>query len=314
MLVRNMCDEQDQIRTQMKELLLIRDEEERKIKAMEQADACTTESSNSSEKPSLKRLRELQRKLDHAEEEYRNAAASLEATKQNEQNQTNSRNEMIREFIGASGGFHLKCRRAQYDLLETTIAATQNAEQIMSGPQDKVATSCQVHTLRAVLCAKVAQSTDHGDSIGDEERMSILKTIEALQNCDALHTATLIDFDESNDDNDPFTWKVNQEKDFELHRTVQRYTQQRHKCDMLEKETEQLQSKYDAVHSKQFDRDRRKLSLQTQLQRIQNDCATIESEIDQCQQLILEDEALAHTYQSSKSADALLLPHIRCLY
>lgn len=313
MLVRNICDEQDQIRTQMKELLLIRVEEERKIKEMEQADACTTVSSDSSDKPSLERLRELQRKLDHAEDEYRTASVSLEATKQNVRNQTNSRNEMIREFIGASGDFHLKCRRAQYDLLETTIAATQNAEQIMSGPQDKLVTSCQGHTLRAVLCAMVAQTTD-GDSIGDEERMWIMKTIEDLQNCYALHTATLIDFDESSDDNDPLNWKVDQEKDFELHRTVQRYTQQRHKCDMAQKEMEQLQTKYDAFLSKQLDRDQRKLNLQSQLQRIQNDCAMIESEIDQCQQLISEDEALAQTYQSSKSEDVVWLPHIHCLY
>ena len=107
---------------------------------------------------------------------------------------------------------------------------------------------------------------------------------------------------------------MDQEKDFELHRTVQRYTQQRHKCDMAQKEMERLQTKYDAFLSKQLDRDQRKLNLQSQLQRIQNDCATIESEIDQCQQLISEDEALAQTYQSSKSEDVVWLPHIHCLY
>jgi chromosome segregation ATPase len=303
-MVRTICDEQDKIRTQMKDLLAIREEERRKIKAMEQEDSSTNALSD---KPSLELLRALQCKLDDVEEHYRTAAASLEATKQNDQNQTSIRQEILRDFINASRGFHLKCQHVQYDLMESAIAVTQNAEHIVADSNETVGMLCRVHTLHAALCAKPVEDTSNSNTMYGVDESWISKTIEDLQSCSSLHKATMIDYQESSDENDPSTWKVCKAKDFELHRAVELYTQQRKKYDIAAKELEQLQSKYDTLHAKGLDRDRRMMKLQTQLQRIQNDCTTIESEIDQCTQLTLEDEALAHTYRCSKCACVLFL-------
>ena len=117
----------------------------------------------------------------------------------------------------------------------------------------------------------------------------------------------MIDYQESSNESDPSTWKVSKEKDFELYRAVELYTQQREKFDIAEQEMEQLQSKYDTLHAKGLDRDRRMMTLQTQLQRIQSDCTTMESEIDQCNQLTMEDEALMHTYRTSASTCPMFL-------
>ena len=298
MLVRTICDEQDQIRTQMKDLLHVRQEERRKIKDMEEINSCVNESSDSSEIPSLERLRELQRKLDDVEEQHRSANASYEITKQKEQHQKRSQQDIIQEFLEASRSFHLKCRRAQYDLTVTTVAATPPTEPFVSDPYDTVGTSCRAHTLHAALCAKGAEKHTGAGNVEDDNWMS--KTIESLQNSNMLQSTILQDFDESTDESDPSTWKINKEKDFELYRSVELYKQQLEKFTFVEKETEQLQSKYDALHTKGLDRDRRTMKLQTQLQRIQNDCTLLESEIDQCMEMISEDEALATTYRSSE--------------
>jgi hypothetical protein len=299
-LVKNVCYEQDQIRAQINDLLRIREEELRRIKEMEEADSCAN-TSNSSEIPSLDRLRELQRQLDVVEEQYRAASASCETNKQRVQNTKNCRQDILRAFINANSLFHLNCRSAQYALNEATVAATQPTQCSESCSLDQIGTLCRLHTLHAVLCAKAAENfkcVDHSKDSGDDKWTS--KTNKELQNNIALYETKLIDLGESVDDeNDPSTWKVSKEKDFELYRSLELYEQQLEKYAIVEKETEQLQSTYDALQNKSLDRDRRMMKLQTQLQRIQGDCTMIESEIDQCKQMISEDEALAHTYRSS---------------
>ena len=301
-MVRTICDEQDKIRTQMKDLHEVREEERQKIKEMEQSGSSANTVSISSEISSLELLHALQRKLDVVEEDYRTASASLEVMKQNDQNQTCIRQEILREFINASRDFHIKCQRIQYDLMETAIAVTQNAEHVVADSNETVGTLCRVHSLHAALCAKpITEDTSNGNTNYGVDELWKSKTIEDLQNCSALHKTMMIDYQESSDETDPSTWKVSKEKDFELHRAIELYTQQREKYEFAEKEMEELQSKYDALHGKGLDRDRRMMKLQTQLQRIQNDCTSIEAEIDQCNQLTMEDKALAHTYRSSTS-------------
>ena len=296
-LVRTVVDEQEQIRTQLKDLLRIREEEERKIEAMEAVTEVSRNTSHVSELPSLDRYRELQCKLDTAETQYRTAKASFETCQQNVQHQKHIRHDILREFIKGNSKFHWQCRRAQYDLAAATAAATRPTECIASSSLVAEGTSGRVQTLHAVLCAKAVEpSSCHGTSMDDHW---MAKTIKELQNNIALEKSTWIDADECLDENDPTVWKVSREKDLELNRSVELYQQQLEKYTRVEQETEQLQTKRDMLHTKGLDRDRRMKTLQTQLQRLQNDCTNMESEIDQCQELTLEDESLAHTYRSS---------------
>jgi chromosome segregation ATPase len=304
--VKSVCDEQDQIRSQIKDLIRIREDEQRKIKEMEAFKESFNESSTDKlnipkDIPSLERLRELRRTLDRVEEQYRNAATALGTTQQTVHNTKQRRHHMLQQYINDNSHFHLKCRQVQYDLMEAVVASSQRTD---AGSLEKEGTLCMVHTLHAVLCAKIFEqntnTASNGKSRKGDDDHWISTTINELQNHIAMYDSIFIDSDDSLDDNDPTVWKVSKEKDLELYRAVELYEQQRAKYTILEEETKQLQSTYETMYNKTLDRDRRKMNLQTQLQRIQGDCTLIESKIDQCKEMTAEDEALVQTYRISE--------------
>jgi chromosome segregation ATPase len=307
--IQNIRQEHDQYRVQIEELVRTRKEEQRKVQEIEHPNISPNVSLLAK---SLEQLREVQRKLDDAQEKYREATISFQNTKQKYETQKYIRNESIHEAMEQSRTFHQLCQQLQYQLRTTAIAAnitlpsskTSNAIKYIGNDNDLVETSSKAHALRAALYAAVA-GTDCNKKILGSEDTWISKTIQDLQDSNFFDSTDVVDNGETNE-NDPSTWKLCQDKDLELYNAVEGYNQLRENYTMTLKEMQQIQSNYDMLHKKVQDRNQRKEQLQAQLRRIQSDCTTIESEIEQCKQLTLEDEALAHTYRSS----TLILPHI----
>jgi chromosome segregation ATPase len=308
-MVRDIRQEQDQIRRNIEVLHHIRKAEQLKIQEMEPSESPCSDVAESS--VSDEQLHTLRLQLDEAEGQYKSALASFQLAQQNDHAQTVIRNDIIQETIDQSRAFHQLCQQVQCQLRTTATTMSSDVVHATSNKEALIETSCKVHTLRAALYAANASIIDNSNGTdGTKNDSWILKTIQDLQDCKIPDTDTMAwnDLADSNDENDPTTWNVSKEKDDEMYRAVERYNVmvQKHHNAMTEQKEAQIQ--YDTFRRKMQDRELRKVQLQAQLQRIQSDCEAIESEIDHCQSLTVEDEALAQMYRTSTLKLCLFTP------
>jgi chromosome segregation ATPase len=297
--VRNVRQQQEQCMAQIANLQAIRKME---TMQMEQLQQMHEASDSLGQEPSLGLLQDLQRQLDEADKEYRIAAASLKNLQQQSVAQTEQRHETMQQVLNQSRQFRWDCQQLQQQL-----QATVPEEEFLcsvNGFRDNFDVSKDIsstaNSLRAALYAILTSKSGLSD-VGSEDPW-ITKTLQNLRSFTAEYVEP-----EDVDENDPSTWTFIRENDVDFHSVIAEYKRERKALDMTTQELQTLQKKQEVIQSKAHDRNQRVVQLQEQLDRLQGDCSRMEAEINRYQQLILDDEKLAHTYRESKSSPELVL-------